>query len=53
MPLSKGCSRKVVSKNVRELIHSGRPQRQAVAAALSNARKSCGKKSRKRRARKR
>lgn len=39
MPLKRGKSRKVISENVRELIHSGRPQKQAVAIALSEARK--------------
>ena len=39
MPLVKGHSPKVVSSNVKELIRSGRPQKQAVAIALNNARK--------------
>lgn len=34
MPLKKRKSQKVVSANVRELMHSGRPQKQAVAIAL-------------------
>ncbi len=38
MPLEKGKSKKVVSDNIRELMKSGRPQKQAVAIALSNAR---------------
>ena len=33
MPLEKGKSKKTVSKNIGELVHSGRPQRQAVAIA--------------------
>ena len=37
MPLLKGKSDKVVSQNIRELMASGRPQKQAVAIALSNA----------------
>ena len=43
MPLVKGKSQKAVSANIKELKASGRPQRQAVAIALSQARKS-GKK---------
>lgn len=45
MPLKKGSSNKTVSSNIRELRHSGYPQKQAVAIALSTARK--GKKRRK------
>ena len=40
MPLEKGSSRKVVSDNIREMVKAGHPQKQAVAASLSNARKS-------------
>lgn len=40
MPLKKGSSKKVVSENIREMMHSGRPQKQAVAAALRQARES-------------
>lgn len=39
MPLIKSGSRSVVSKNISEMVHSGYPQKQAVAASLSNARK--------------
>ena len=37
MPLKKGRSKKVISKNVSEIMHSGRPQKQAVAIAMSEA----------------
>lgn len=38
MPLHKGSSRKTVSSNISELVHSGRPQKQAIAIALKTAR---------------
>jgi len=37
MPLRKGRSKKVVSRDVRTLRREGRPQRQAVAIAMSKA----------------
>lgn len=40
MPLKPGKSNKVVSNNIKEMVAAGHPQKQAVAAALSNARKS-------------
>ena len=39
MPLQPGRSREVISNNVRELISTGRPQKQAVAIALSESRR--------------
>ncbi len=39
MPLIKSGSKKAISSNISELVHSGRPQAQAVAIAMSNARK--------------
>jgi len=38
MPLRKGKSEKTISYNIKELMRSGRPQRQAIAIALSTAR---------------
>jgi hypothetical protein len=40
MPLKKGSSRKTVGKNISEMMGAGYPQKQAVAASLSSARKS-------------
>ena len=37
MPLEKGKSRATVSRNIKELRDSGRPQKQAVAIALREA----------------
>lgn len=43
MPLEKGKSKKVISRNISEMMHSGYPQKQAIAASLSQARKSGAK----------
>lgn len=43
MPLKKGSSKKVISENIRELRHSGKPQAQAAAIAYDKAGKSKGK----------
>ncbi len=39
MPLKKGSSKAVVSKNIREMVKAGHPMKQAVAAAHRQARK--------------
>ena len=44
MPLKKGKSDKVVSENISELRHSGRPEKQSVAIAMKEAGRSKKKK---------
>jgi len=43
MPLKRGKSKKVISQNISELVHSGRPQDQAIAIAMDKAGKGRGK----------
>ena len=43
MPLAKGKSKKVMKENIAEMVSSGHPVKQAVAAAYHEARKSGAK----------
>ena len=48
MPLMSGSSNSIVSQNIREMIHAGHPQRQAIAAAMRKAGRSMKKGAKKR-----
>ena len=37
MPLKKGSSKEVVSANIKAEMHAGKPQKQAIAIAMSKA----------------
>lgn len=43
MPIKKGKSKKVIGENIKTEMNHGKPQKQAVAIALSEARKSGAK----------
>ena len=47
MPLKRGYGSKTISKNIRTEIRAGRPQRQAVAIALSVARRAAPRRKKK------
>ena len=47
MPLVKSGSKKAISQNIKTETEAGKPQKQAVAIALSTARKADGKTKRK------
>lgn len=43
MPLKQGYGRKTISANIREMVASGHPKKQAVAASLATAREAIRK----------
>lgn len=52
MPLEKGKSKKAISHNIKTEMHAGKPQKQAIAIAMSVAGKSKRKDKRQERAKK-
>lgn len=40
MPLKRGSSQKTIGRNIRTLLHEGKPRAQAIAIAMSKAGKS-------------
>ena len=43
MPLKKGSSQKTIAENIRQEMHSGKPQKQAIAISMRVAGKTNGK----------
>jgi ribosomal protein L12E/L44/L45/RPP1/RPP2 len=43
MPVKKGYSKKTIGSNIKELMHAGKPQKQAIAIALNTARTAASK----------
>jgi len=44
MPIEKGSSKEVISRNISKLVREGYPQKQAIAIAYDRARKTSGRK---------
>lgn len=47
MPLKKGSGKKAIAENIRREMHVGKPQKQAIAIAMSAAKKTKPKKEKK------